>query len=473
MGCKITNFAEIEWMSELAHSADADPLRRFFQSGATRSYHWRRLQLQLLHQAIRAEETDIHEALYADLKKSPEESYATETGLVLAEIRHTLKHLAKWMRPQRTGTNLVNYPAASRVYRDPLGVVLIIAPWNYPFQLSLVPLAAALAAGNTVLLKPSEWAPATAAVIERLITRIFPADLVRVVSGDGATVVPGLIKNFRFDHIFFTGSVPVGQAIYRLAAEQLIPVTLELGGKSPVIVEKDANLRVAARRIIVGKFINAGQTCVAPDYLLVHADVRAELLARLRETITAFYGPNPRESRDYGKIINEKQFDRLVGFLADGNPLCGGDHDRSSLYIGPTLLTDVNPAAPVMGEEIFGPLLPVFSYQTTEEAMAFVRRHPDPLAFYLFTANGKVEQTWIEGLAFGGGCINNTDWHFANPHLPFGGIGKSGIGAYHGKYSFDLFTHPKAVMKTPTVIDPAIKYPPFKGKMKWFKRFIR
>jgi aldehyde dehydrogenase (NAD+) len=460
-------------MNTPAFSANPESLRRFFQSGATRPYHWRRQQLQLLQQAIREEEAAIHEALYTDLKKSPEEAYATETGLVLAEIRHTLKHLAKWMRPQKAGTNLVNYPAASRVYRDPLGVVLVIAPWNYPFQLSLIPLAAALAAGNTVLLKPSEWAPATAAVLEKLLTGIFPADVVRVVQGNGAEVVPALIREFRFDHIFFTGSVPIGQAIYRLAAEQLIPVTLELGGKSPVIVEKDADLRVAARRIVVGKFANAGQTCIAPDYLLVHADVRDNLLQHLRKTITDFYGPEPRHSYDYGKIINAKQFDRLVAYLADGTAFCGGDHHRQTLYIAPTLLTDVDPAAAVMKSEIFGPLLPVFSYRTTEEAMAFVRNYPDPLAFYLFSADKRLQKTWIEGLSFGGGCINNTDWHFANPYLPFGGIGQSGIGAYHGKYSFDRFTHLKAVMKTPTSIDPAIKYPPFKGKMKWFKRFIR
>ena len=460
-------------MNEPAYSRDVTSLRHFFQSGATRPYQWRRQQLQLLLEAIRTEEAAIHAALYADLKKSPEESYASETGLVQAEIRHTLKHLAKWMRPQKAGTNLVNLPSASRVYRDPLGVVLVIAPWNYPFMLSLVPLAAALAAGNTVVLKPSELAPATAAVIEKLLTRIFPSDVVQVIPGNGATVVPALIRGFHFDHIFFTGSVPVGRAIYQLAAEQLVPVTLELGGKSPVIVEKDAHLRVAARRIVIGKFLNAGQTCIAPDYLLVHADVREPLLRHIRETIADFYGPKPQESYDYGKIISQKRFDTLVGYLPEGRAFCGGDHDRTTLYIAPTLLTDVDPNAAVMREEIFGPLLPVFTYKTTEEAMAFVRRHPDPLAFYLFTADAATQRTWIEGVRFGGGCINNTDWHFANLHLPFGGIGNSGIGAYHGKYSFERFTHAKAVMKTPTSIDPAIKYPPFKGKMKWFKRFIR
>jgi aldehyde dehydrogenase (NAD+) len=458
-------------VSNFLHYTQA--LRSYFDSGATRPYSWRRRQLQNLQQVLRAEEAAIHAALYADLKKSPEEAFASETGLVLAEIRHTLKHLAKWMRPQKAGTNLVNIPAVSRVYRDPLGVVLVIAPWNYPFMLSMVPLAAAIAAGNTVVLKPSELAPATAAVIEKLLTRVFPPDVVQIVQGDGATVVPALIRQFRFDHIFFTGSVVVGKAIYQLAAEQLIPVTLELGGKSPVIVEKDAHLKVAARRIVIGKFLNAGQTCIAPDYLLVHTDVHDELLRHLKTTIADFYGPHPQESYDYGKIINQKRFDTLVRFLSDGKAFCGGDHHREALYIAPTLLTDVDPDAPVMREEIFGPLLPVFTYRTLEEAMSFAKRHPDPLAFYLFTADASVQRAWIEGFSFGGGCINNTDWQFANPHLPFGGIGNSGIGAYHGKYSFETFTHPKAVMKTTTSVDPSIKYPPFKGKMKWFKRFIR
>ncbi|GGB09462.1 aldehyde dehydrogenase [Puia dinghuensis] len=448
-------------------------MRRYFESGATRPYAWRRQQLQNLRQAIKEAETDIYQALYADLKKSPEEAYATETGLVLAEIRHTLKHLAKWMAPKRAGTNPVNVPATSRVYRHPLGVVLVIAPWNYPFQLSLIPLAAALAAGNAVVLKPSELAPATAALIEKILTRLFPPQLVRVIQGDGATIVPSLIRSFRFDHIFFTGSIVVGHAIYRLAAEQLIPVTLELGGKSPVIVEKDANLPVAARRIVVGKFANAGQTCVAPDYLLVHIDVRESLLRHLESSITAFYGAQPKESYDYGKIINEKRFDTLVGYLSGAKIRYGGRYDREALYIEPTLLEEVAPDSPVMREEIFGPLLPVFTYHTMEEAMALVRQHPDPLAFYLFTKDRRVQKAWIDGLAFGGGCINNTDWHFANPHLPFGGIGNSGFGAYHGKYSFDRFTHLKAVMRSPTLIDPAIKYPPFKGKLKWFKWFIR
>ncbi|HXB95701.1 MAG TPA: aldehyde dehydrogenase family protein, partial [Puia sp.] len=446
-------------MSETVGSTDIRLLRAYFDTGTTRDYTWRIQQLERLRQAILDNDEAIREALYSDLHKGAEETYATETGLVLAEISHALKHLRRWMRPRRVGTNLVNWPAASRIYQDPLGVVLIIAPWNFPLQLSLLPLAAALAAGNTVVLKPSELAPATSALIDRLINACFPGDIVRVIQGDGATVVPNLIRGFRFDHIFFTGSIGVGRSIYRLAAEQLVPVTLELGGKSPVVVAGDADVAVAARRIITGKFANAGQTCIAPDYLLVHADIRDELLRQLQDTLLDCYSEAPENSPDYGRIINEKRFEVLVRHLSEGKILHGGGHDRATRYIAPTLLEDVSPDSPLMQEEIFGPLLPVFTYRTMEEALAFVRRHPDPLAFYLFTRDRRLEKTWIGALPFGGGCINNTDWHFTNPYLPFGGIGDSGIGAYHGEHSFGRFSHAKPVMRSYTFIDPRIKYP--------------
>jgi aldehyde dehydrogenase (NAD+) len=454
---------------------DLQPLRHFFDTGATRSYEWRRQQLQKMQQLILDNEKEIQTALYADLKKSPEEAYGSETGLVLSEIRYMLKHLARWMRPRRVRTNLVNWPSSSTIYRDPLGVVLVIAPWNYPLQLSLLPVAAALAAGNAVVLKPSELAPATAAVMEKLLTSVFSLECVHVVQGDGAEVVPDLIRNFRFDHIFFTGSVNVGRAIYQLAAEQLIPVTLELGGKSPTIVAQDADLRTTARRIVMGKFTNAGQTCITPDYLLVHAAIKDDLLRFLQETIKSFYGEKPEESYDYGKIINKKRFDILAAYLsqAQGKIICGGYHDRSKLFIAPTLIECTTTDQPLMKDEIFGPLLPVFTYQTMEEALAIIRQQPNPLAFYLFTRDQQLQKTWMEAVSFGGGCINNTLWHFTNPHLPFGGIGNSGLGVYHGKYSFDVFTHAKPVMRTPAFPDPAIKYPPFKGKMKWLKFFLR
>ncbi|HMH22608.1 MAG TPA: aldehyde dehydrogenase [Puia sp.] len=455
------------------HQQDLQAMRQYFQTGVTRSYDWRRQQLLLLKEAVTGYEQDIAAALYADLKKSPEEAYGTETGLLLAEITTAVKNLRSWMRPRRARTNLLNLPSTSKIYRDPLGVVLIIAPWNYPFQLSLIPLVGAIAGGNCSVVKPSELAPATATIVEKILTGIFAPEFVRVMQGEGSVVLPSLISSFRFDHIFFTGSIPVGRAIYQLAAKELVPVTLELGGKSPGVVENDAQIRTAAKRIAFAKFTNAGQTCIAPDYLLLHADIKDRFLGELREAIRQFYGEQEDRSDDYGRIINEKHFDRLISYLPQGKILFGGRYQRSELFLSPTIMDQVGLDTPLMKEEIFGPLLPVFTYHTMEEAMAVIRRNPDPLAFYLFTGDAEKEKAWMGKLSFGGGCVNNAEWHFANHHLPFGGIGYSGMGAYHGKYSFDSFTHAKPVMKTPVWIDPSIKYPPFKGKMKWFKLFIR
>ena len=448
-------------------------MRNYFQSGATRPLEFRKKQLQALKKVILGHEKEIEQALYEDLKKSAEETYATETGLLLAEINVTLKNLRQWMQPQVVGTDMVNLPSGSRIYRDPLGVVLIIAPWNYPLQLLLIPLVGAIAGGNCTVLKPSELAPSTSAIIEKMVSEIFPSDYVRVVTGDGADVVPAMMKNFRFDHIFYTGSIPVGKSIYQLAAEQLTPVTLELGGKSPAIVHSDANLSTAARRIVLGKFLNTGQTCIAPDYVLVHEAVKEKFTDKLKETITKFYTPDASSCYDYGKIINEKRFDKLVSYLSQGKIVCGGQHKKSELFIAPTVLEDVSLDGALMKEEIFGPILPVISYNTTEEAMQIVQRNAGPLAFYLFTNSNAVEKEWIEKISFGGGCINNADWHFTNHHLPFGGVGNSGMGVYHGKYSFDTFTRAKPVMKTPNWFDPSIKYPPLKGKLGLFKWVIR
>ncbi len=447
--------------------------RRFFESGATKPYAFRKQQLERLRTAIRNREQAIQDALYADLKKSPEEAWITETGFVLAEIRHTLNHLQKWMKPERVGTNLLNLPSRSFIYREPLGLVLIIAPWNYPFQLLLAPLVGALAAGNCVVLKPSEFAPATAAILRAIITEVFPPEQVLLVEGDGATVVPDLMKHFRFNHVFYTGSTAVGRSIYQLAADQLVPVTLELGGKSPCVVTQHANLHVAAKRIAVTKFSNAGQMCVAPDYLLVHRSVKEELVQELKRVIVAFFDEDPSNSYHFGKIINARHFQRLRRFLDEGTILHGGRNSEDKLYIEPTLVGDIAPDMAVMGEEIFGPVLPILAYETKEEALALIRRNPDPLAFYLFTNNKEEERWWIDALPFGGGCINNASWHLTNFNLPFGGRGNSGIGAYHGKFSFDLFSHAKSVMKTPTWFDPKMKYPPFKGKLGLFKKILR
>jgi aldehyde dehydrogenase (NAD+) len=376
------------------------------------------------------------------------------------------------MEPESTPTNLLNLPSSSKLYKDPLGVVLIIAPWNYPFQLMINPLIGAIAAGNCVVLKPSEFAPATSRLISKMISEIFDPQYVKVVEGDGAEVIPVMMDGFRFDHVFYTGSIPVGRSIYKMAADKLIPVTLELGGKSPTIVDETANIAVAAKRIAFGKFINAGQTCIAPDYILVHTKIKEKFIEKLKEAITAFYSQDPASSDEYGKIINHKRFDKLVSYLDDCVVLHGGKHDRENLFISPTIIENVSADAEIMHEEIFGPVLPVISYSNREEAVRIIERNESPLAFYLFTSSAKEEKFWMENVSFGGGCINNADWHFTNHHLPFGGIGYSGIGAYHGIHSFNTFTHAKPVMKTPTWLDPSIKYPPFKGKLKLFKKFM-
>jgi aldehyde dehydrogenase (NAD+) len=448
-------------------------MRSYFNNGVTRPYAFRKKQLILLRNAILKYENEIYEALYRDLRKSPEEVYATEIGLVMMEIRVALKNLRRWTSPESVFTNLLNAPSRSRIFHDPLGVVLIVAPWNYPFQLLILPLVGAIAGGNTVMLKPSELAPATATVMEKMIREIFPPQYISIVTGEGASLIPPMIRYFRFDHIFYTGSSAVGRTIYQLAAEQLISVTLELGGKNPAVVEKDADLKLAARKIAVGKFLNAGQTCVAPDYLLVHSSVKEELLKYLQEAVLRFYGEDAAVSENYGRIINEKRFDQLSEYFSEGNIRFGGQHDRKNLYIAPTILDEISADAAMLEDEIFGPLLPVFTFDTMEEARNMIANNPEPLAFYLFTKDRATERAWIENLSFGGGCINNTLWHLSNHHLPFGGIGKSGIGAYHGKHSFYRFTHAKPVMKTPGWFDPAVKYPPFKGNMKWIKMLIR
>ncbi len=458
-------------MNDLNSSLAA--LKFFYNTHATKPFAFRKNQLQLLKQTLLKYDSEIEQALFSDLKKSREETYATETGLVLAEINVTLKNLRQWMEPKSTGTNLVNLPSTSKIYRDPLGIVLIIAPWNYPVQLLLIPLVGAIAGGNCVVLKPSEFAPATDRVLQKIITEIFPPEFVLYVQGDGAEVVPAMMKNFRFDHVFYTGSIAVGKIIYQMAAEKLVPVTLELGGKSPAIVHADADITVAVKRIAFGKFLNTGQTCIAPDYVLVHIDVKEKFIEKLKETITKFYSTDASSNYNYGKIINEKRFDVLVRYLDTAKIVTGGDHDKEKLFISPTVLENVSLDSPLMTEEIFGPLLPVISFNTIEEAMNIVQRNAGPLAFYLFTTSKKTEEEWIEKIPFGGGCVNNADWHFTNHYLPFGGVGNSGMGSYHGKYSFDTFTRLKPVMKTPNWFDPSIKYPPLKGKLKLFKWIIK
>lgn len=446
--------------------------RQFFESGATRPYAFRKQQLLLLKKAVEAHEEEIYDALYKDLHKSREETWVTENGFFLTELKETIKYLSSWMDAEPVATNLLNLPSSSSILREPLGVVLVIGPWNYPFQLLFTPLMGAIAAGNTVVLKPSEFAPATEAVMEKIILDVFPPEQVLYVKGDGATVIPAMMNQFVFDHVFYTGSTSVGKIIYKMAAENLVPVTLELGGKSPCVVEADANISVAAKRIAMPKFSNAGQMCVAPDYVLVHESKRVQLIEALKKYIPQFYGANAAESDAYGRIINQKQFSRIVSYLSDGTVVYGGKYDEANLYIEPTLLDGVSVDSNIMRDEIFGPVLPILTFSTMEEVKAIINRNPNPLAFYVFTSSTVKEKAWLAAIPSGGACVNTASLHLTNPNLPFGGRGFSGTGAYHGKQSFDTFSHKKSVMKTPTWFDPALKYPPFTGKLKLLKWLV-
>jgi aldehyde dehydrogenase (NAD+) len=449
-----------------------EALRHHFQTGATQSYAFRLLQLKRLKQLVLENEQPLYQALRSDLKKSNEESWATEIGFFLNELNYTIEHLKGWMQPSEVPTNLLNQPSTCYTIQEPLGVVCIIGPWNYPFQLLFTPLIGAIAGGNCVVLKPSEFAPATAAVMGKIIHELFPENYVLYMEGEGAQVLTPMFESFRFDHIFYTGSTTVGRIIYQQAASKLTPVTLELGGKSPAVVAVDANMRVAARRIVNSKFSNCGQMCVAPDYVLVPTAFKQVLIEELIKAIEQFYGTDTAHSEGYGKIINERQWQRLVGYFADGTIAYGGKSDASKLHIEPTILTEVSVESKIMQDEIFGPILPVLTYDSNEEALDIIRRNPNPLAFYVFTNDTATEQYWLTNVPSGGACVNNTSWHLTNHALPFGGRGFSGMGGYHGKLSFTTFTHMKSVMKTPTWIDPDLKYPPYKGKGWLLKKLI-
>jgi aldehyde dehydrogenase (NAD+) len=462
----------IETIADTSLQHKLETLRKFYNSGVTKNYEFRKQQLISLKRSILNYEEELYKCLHIDLKKNREEIWVTETGFIIAEINHTLKNLKGWMLRKKAGTNLLNLPSQSFIMPEPLGVVLIIGPWNYPFQLLFAPLIGAIAAGNCVALKSSEFAPATSAIMKKIIEDVFPKNYILYVEGEGAVAVPQMINNFIFDHIFFTGSTGTGKIIYKMAAENLTPVTLELGGKSPCIIESDANLKIAARRIAMPKFSNAGQMCVAPDYVLVRASVKDKFIKTLISTLDKFFTPDAANNDEYGKVINEKQFDRLTKYLSEGNIVYGGKTDRTKLFIQPTILDHVSVEDSVMNDEIFGPILPVLSFTTFEEAKAIIERNANPLAFYVYTSSKKKENYWLENISFGGGCINNSSWHLTNFNLPFGGRGFSGTGKYHGKYSFETFSHYKAVMKTPTWFDPALRYPPLKGKLNIFKKII-
>jgi aldehyde dehydrogenase (NAD+) len=455
-------------------STDFNAMRHFYEQSSTRSVSFRKQMLKNLRNAIVKYEREVIEALYKDLHKSEAESYSTEIGFCYAEISHAIKHIDNWMKPKAVKTPMALFPSSSKIVREAWGISLIIAPWNYPFQLMIGPLIGAIAGGNCSVLKPSEFTPNISAIIESLITETFDKKYITVIQGDGAVVVPELMKANRFDHVFFTGSIPVGKIIASLAAEKLIPTTLELGGKSPCVVDKNVDIKTAAARIVWGKFTNAGQTCVAPDYLLLHESRKIEFINAMTTKIKEFYGENPQRSDDYGRIVNEKRFHALQQYLTQGKIITGGETDLKEKYISPTIMEDVSHETALMKEEIFGPILPVITFNEKEEALNIIKQNPNPLSLYVFSNDVNFQEYFTANVPFGGGCINNTLVHLANPDLPFGGVGNSGSGQYHGQFSFETFTRPKAILKTATWLDPNIKYPPYsKWKLSMFRRMLR
>lgn len=445
--------------------------RAFFRAGHTRPLEFRRAQLRKLAAAIEAGEALLCDALHADLRKSAYDAFATEIGFVQSELRHADRRLAGWMKPRRRRAPLMAWPARGWIQPEPYGVALILGPWNYPAQLLLAPLVGALAAGNCAVLKPSELAPRTAAALAASLGGTFPPELVAVVTGERETA-EALLRE-RFDKIFFTGSTGVGKAVMAAAARHLTPVTLELGGKSPCLVCADAPLEVTARRIVWGKFINAGQTCVAPDFVAVDRRLAGPLVEAMRRTLRVFYGDDPRRSESYGRIVNKRHFDRLLGLLGGGRVVEGGQHDAADLYLAPTLLSGVSWDAPVMQEEIFGPILPVLEFDQLDEVLARLRDQPAPLALYLFTRDPATQRRVLAETRSGGVCLNDTVLHMVGKQFPFGGLGESGMGAYHGRASFDCFSHYRPVLRRSFRLDSPLRYPPPRISLAGLKRAYR
>lgn len=435
----------------------------FFRTKKTKDVEFRLQQLQILREGIQKYESRISEALQKDLGKHPFESYTTEIGFTLNSITHVMKNLRKWAKPKKVSTPLALMPSKSMVMYEPYGSVLIIGPFNYPFQLLVEPLVGAIAAGNCAVLKPSELVPNVSAIVTEMITEIFDPAYVRSVEGGIETNTS--LFHAPFDYIFFTGSVPVGKIVMEAAAKNLVPVTLELGGKSPAIVDKSADIKTSVERIIWGKTVNSGQTCVAPDYLMVHESIKDELVTELKNTIQLFFGTTIAESKDFGRIVNDRHFQRLTTLLEreQGHILYGGNTDPSTRFIEPTLI-EATWDSPTMEDEIFGPLLPILTYKELDEAIQSINKRPKPLALYLFTSDRDVEEKVLTEISSGGVCINNTLTHLGNPDLPFGGVGNSGIGSYHGHYSFITFSHEKSILKTSTKLNIRLLFPPYKEK---------
>jgi aldehyde dehydrogenase (NAD+) len=445
--------------------------KQFFLTGKTKNITYRKEQLRKLRDLIIENEKAIYEALKTDFRKSTFETYLSENGYMIMEINHFIKKLKRWARPKRLPSNLLSFPSSSFLMYEPYGVSLIIAPWNYPFQLAMGPLVGAMAAGNCAILKPSELALATSALMKKLINDNFDDSYIHVVEGD-AKVTQTLLSE-EFDYIFFTGGTYVGKIIAEAAAKNLTPVTLELGSKSPCIVDGSMNMKLAARRIVWGKFLNNGQTCVAPDYIYVDRKYKSDLLSSLKKEIITAFGENPENSEDLARIINLKHFNRVKRLIPDSKVFYGGESEEADLYIAPTILQDINWEDDIMKEEIFGPLLPVLSYQNIEEVIHQLKNKEKPLSLYVFSNKKSFVNKILNELSFGSGTINDTIIHYGNPYVPFGGVGQSGYGAYHGKYSFETFSHKKGIVKKGNWLDVPVRYAPFGTKLKWLKRLFK
>lgn len=444
--------------------------RLFFEKDKTKDINFRIEKLNILKKAIIENEKEIMKALKKDLNKSPFESYETEIGIILDEIKYTIKHISRWTKPKRVKTPLSLFLSSSYIYPEPYGLILIISPWNYPLQLALSPLIGSIAAGNCSIIKPSEYSPHTSKILDKIIRENFDDSYITVVKG-GKEISEKLLDE-KFDYIFFTGGVSVGKIVMKKASKYLTPVTLELGGKSPCIVEETANIDLAAKRIVWGKFLNAGQTCVAPDYLLVHKNIKNKLITKMEEYILKFYTKNPCSNKEYPKIINKKHFNRLLNLMKSGNVISGGQYSDKTNHIAPTIIDGITWESPIMQEEIFGPLLPVLEFKELNEVVLNVNKNPKPLALYLFINNKKKERYVLDNISFGGGCINDTIIHLATPYMPFGGVGESGIGAYHGKESFLTFSHRKSILKKSNLFDIPLRYPPYKKRLNLLKKFM-
>lgn len=445
--------------------------KKYFSTQETKDISFRKEILKKLQKELIKREADIVKALYNDFKKSEYEAVLTETSIVLAELKMTINKLNSWAKPKRVLPALLNFPSSAKIYKEPYGSVLIISPWNYPYQLAFAPLIGAIAAGNTVVLKPSELTPNTSAITKEIIETVFNTKHVAVI--EGAVEVSKELLAKRWDYIFFTGSVSVGKIVAKAAAEYLTPVTLELGGKSPCIIDETANIKLAAKRIVWGKFVNGGQTCIAPDYLLIHKSVKEKFVTYFKEELLKAYGDNPENSADFPRIINTKNFNRLAIMLADENFLTGGKINSEDNYISPTLIDEPSLESEVMKGEIFGPILPLISYNNENIIEEILAKYDKPLAFYIFSTKNKFAKKMIAKHSFGGGTINDTTVHFVNHRLAFGGVGESGIGGYHGKHTFETFSHKKGVVTRGNWLDLTIRYAPYTNKLKSLRRLLK